>query len=159
MGIIGENWDYSCGRLPSIVIAEGSLLVALTCPDVAVSSMAAKGLREIAIAECLPNPRRTIEEPDEQAKRYPMYEQLGDPSVVIVGRVAQQKRIRKFLRLMPGVFSIHGTVWCECYWRWAALKDWITRTPGSIESDIQKNIKPAGDLGMSQEVSCISFNL
>lgn len=152
-GMIGDNWDYSCGRIPSIVIAEGALLVTLTSPDVTVSSMAAKGLREIAIAECLPNPRRTIEEPDDQAKRYPMYEQLGDPSVIVIGRVAQQRRIRKLLRMISGAFSLHGTVWYECYWRWAALKDWVTRPSSDIESDVKNKIKPDGDLGMTHEVS------
>ena len=76
-GLIGETWDFSCGRLPAVVVAEGALLVTLTSPDISASTMAARCLRELAIAECCPNPKRLIEEPDEQAKRYPMYQQLG----------------------------------------------------------------------------------
>ena len=81
-----NDWDFSRGRLPAIVIAEIAFLVTLTSTDTVVSSLAAKGLREIAIAECLPNPRRPYEESDEASKRYPLYEQLGDPSVLVVGK-------------------------------------------------------------------------
>ncbi|KAI5118442.1 hypothetical protein M0805_000576 [Coniferiporia weirii] len=149
--VIGENWDYSSGRLPAVVVAEAAFLVTLTSTDTIVSSLAAKGLREIAIAECMPNPRRLIEETDEEAKRYPLYEQLGDPSVVVVGRVAQQRRVRKLLRLLTRPSVQHAAVWYECYWRWAALKDWITRPPSLLESDVQSGFRPAGDMTMSQE--------
>lgn len=82
--MIGD-WDFSTGRLPGIVIAEVAFLVTLTSADTGVALVAAKGLREIAIAECLPNPRRTVEETDDVSKRYPLYEQLGDPSFIVVG--------------------------------------------------------------------------
>ena len=90
------DWDFSNGRLPEIIVAEVAFLVTLTSSDTPVSTIAAKGLREIAIAECLPNPRRPFEESDEAAKRYPLYEQLGDPSVLIVGELC-----RSWLTLFP----------------------------------------------------------
>lgn len=41
----------------------------------------------MAVAECIPLSNRQIEESDEAAKRYPVYEQLGDPSFVVVGEI------------------------------------------------------------------------
>ncbi|KAH8118768.1 hypothetical protein DFH11DRAFT_1839273 [Phellopilus nigrolimitatus] len=149
-----KDWDFSSGRLPAVIVAEMAFLVMLTSMDTTISALAAKGLREIAIAECLPNPYRPFEETDDAAKRYPVYEQLGDPSVVVVGRVAQQKRIRKLLRLLTRPCPLHTAVWHECYWRWAALRDRIARPPGSIESsapDIQSSSKASGDLSLSPE--------
>lgn len=82
---IANIWEFPTGRHPAMIVAEIALLVTLTSADTSVSLLAAKGLREMAIAECLPNPRRTVEEIDEALKRYPVYQQLGDPSVVVVG--------------------------------------------------------------------------
>ncbi|KAL5507799.1 IRA2 [Sanghuangporus vaninii] len=150
-GFTGD-WDFSKGRLPEIIVAEVAFLVTLTSTDTAVSTIAAKGLREIAIAECLPNSRRLFEESDEAAKRYPLYEQLGDPSVLIVGRVAQQKRIRKLLRLLTTPSAIYAAAWHECYFRWAALRDWMVSRPQAMsEFDIHSAFRPAGDLSMSSE--------
>lgn len=167
------SWDFSRGRLPSVIIAEIAFLVTLTSTDTVVSSFAARGLREIAIAECLPNSRRPFEESDEAAKRYPVYEQLGDPSVLVVGkmpnaiidcfchtlspallgRVAQQKRIRKLLRLLNAPSPLHAAVWHECYSRWAALREWILNRPQAVsEFDVHSTFRPAGDLSMSTEV-------
>ena len=68
-----------------MMVVEIAFLVTLTSADTIVSMLAAKGLRDLAIAECLPNQRRVADEPENAAKRYPMYEQLGDPTVVVVG--------------------------------------------------------------------------
>lgn len=82
---MSDSWDFTAGRLPAMMVVEIALLATLTSADTAVSMLAARGLRDLAIAEGLPNPRRTVEEPENAAKRYPMYEQLGDPTVVVVG--------------------------------------------------------------------------
>ena len=148
------DWDYSKGRFPPVITAEVAFLVALTSADTVVSMIAAKGLREIAIAECLPNPQRPFEESDEAAKRYPLYEQLGDPSVLVVGRVAQQKRIRKLLRLLTTSSPLHAAVWHECYFRWADLRDWLlSRQQAMTEFDAHSPFRPPGDLSMTSEVS------
>lgn len=170
---MSDSWDFSAGRLPAMMVVEIALLATLTSADTVISMLAARGLRDLAIAECLPNPRRTVEEPENAAKRYPMYEQLGDPTVVVVGepcvkflatkndlmlslgRVAHQKRIRKLLRLMQNPCPLHAAVWHECYWRWSILKDWIMHVSSPTSqspTDAQYNPKPQGDLTMSDEV-------
>lgn len=150
------SWDYSDGRLPAVIAAEVALLVTLTSVDTTVSTIAAKGLREIALAESLPNPARpeSAVEPDEALKRYPLYEQMGDPSFIAVGRVAQQRRIRKLLKLLSTPSPLHAAVWYECYHRWAALRDWIIgrhATSSAPDGDLHSSFRPSGDLGMSPE--------
>ncbi|GAW06426.1 ras gtpase activator [Lentinula edodes] len=89
-------------RVPPMILAEIALLVSLPSADGNVSHTAAKGLRLIAHiesqADAPSNP--TITEED-KSKRYPVYDRMGDPKVLVVGRVAHQKRVRKLLRLMP----------------------------------------------------------
>ncbi len=74
------------GRLPAMVVAEMAFLISLTSPDTKVVMGAARGLREIALAE---GPQRLAreenDEPDETAKRFPVYEQLGDPTEMTIG--------------------------------------------------------------------------
>lgn len=74
-------------RVPAFALAEIAFLASLTSVNSEVSQLAAQGLRCIAQAERHPNapvnPRLTEEE---RSKRNPIYEQLGDPSVVIVGK-------------------------------------------------------------------------
>lgn len=67
-------------------MAEISFLVALTSADNSISQLAAKGLRLVSHAERQPgaplNP--TVTEED-RSKKYPIYEQLGDPRITVVG--------------------------------------------------------------------------
>ena len=76
------------GRTPAFVVMEISFLVALTSSDNAISQLAAKGLRLISQAEqqsdAPPNPTITDED---RAQRNPIYEQLGDPRVTVIGRL------------------------------------------------------------------------
>ena len=86
-----------------------------------------------------PNPTITDED---RAQRNPIYEQLGDPRVAVVGkftflttsghvdlnlagRVGHQKRIRKLIRMLSFSAGIHIVVWEECYWRWRTLNESI----------------------------------
>ena len=66
---------------------EISFLVSLASSNNTISQLAAKGLRLISHAEhqldAPPNP--TISNED-RAQRNPIYEQLGDPRVTVVGR-------------------------------------------------------------------------
>ena len=45
-----------------MMVVEIAFLVTLTSADTIVSMLAAKGLRDLAIAECLPNQRRVADE-------------------------------------------------------------------------------------------------
>ena len=69
-----------------MILAEIALLVSLPSSDSIVSHTAAKGLRLIAHIESQTdapsNP--TITEED-KSKRYPVYDRMGDPKVLIVG--------------------------------------------------------------------------
>ena len=68
------------------------------------------------------------------------------------GRVAQQRRIRKFFKLLTNPSPLHAVVWVECYHRWAALRDWIiNRHATASDGDVHSTFKPAGDLTMSPE--------
>lgn len=111
-----------------------------------VSQLAAQGLRLIAQAERHPDaPVNMGLTEEERSKRNPIYEQLGDPSVVVVGkptpsrnaalsnvgkgRVREQKRVRKLLRLVAYTSPINIAVWEECFWRWSALSEFVVPNP------------------------------
>ncbi|KAF5369620.1 hypothetical protein D9757_010458 [Collybiopsis confluens] len=111
-------------RVAPMILAEIALLVSLPSADGVVSHTAAKGLRLLAHIEnqsdAPPNP--TISEED-KSKRYPVYDRLGDPKVMVVGRVAHQKRVRKLLRLIPYCSAVNIAVWQETYARFTNLTD------------------------------------
>lgn len=113
-------------RVPAFILAEIAFLVSLTSSDNGVSFQAAKGLRLISYAERQPGaPTNPLINDEDRPKRHPIYEQLGDPNVLIHSRVGHQKRIRKLLRLIPYAPSVHIAVWTECYWRWTALNEML----------------------------------
>ncbi|OCH94514.1 hypothetical protein OBBRIDRAFT_722708 [Obba rivulosa] len=115
-------------RVPAFALAEIAFLVALTSADSTVSLTAAHCLRLIAQAERMPDaPISSTLSEEERVKRYPVYEQLGDPKVMVVGRVGHQKRIRKLMRLMTFPSPVHIAVWEECYWRWCSLNEMVMR--------------------------------
>ncbi|KAI0340881.1 hypothetical protein BDW22DRAFT_1485833 [Trametopsis cervina] len=115
-------------RVAAFAIAEIAFMVTLTSADRLVSATASSCLRLIAGAERQkgPAPSHLITE-EEKAKRYPVYEQLGDSRALVLGRVADQKRIRKLIRLLAIPSPAHVAVWEECYWRWAALGEMAIR--------------------------------
>ncbi|KAJ3719315.1 hypothetical protein C8R42DRAFT_777357 [Lentinula raphanica] len=117
-------------RVPPMILAEIALLVSLPSSDSIVSHTAAKGLRLIAHIESQTdapsNP--TITEED-KSKRYPVYDRMGDPKVLIVGRVAHQKRVRKLLRLMPYCSAVNVAVWQECYARFYNITEMVVTAP------------------------------
>ncbi|KAJ7724736.1 hypothetical protein DFH07DRAFT_1066990 [Mycena maculata] len=133
------------GRAPAFVLVEIALLVTLTSEDNGVAQLAARGLRYLAYLETLPGvPPAPVEDDEQLSKRHLVYEQLGDPRVVIVGRVGHQKRMRKLIRLLSFPSAIQVAVWQECYWRWLYLYNFIKETvdeatdaPESREAIIQ----------------------
>ncbi|KAH7887502.1 hypothetical protein F5I97DRAFT_2056906 [Phlebopus sp. FC_14] len=122
--------QLSQDRVSAFAMSEIAFIVSLTSANSDVSQLAAQGLRLIAQAERHPdapvNPGLTEEE---WSKRNPIYEQLGDPSVVIVGRVQEQRRFRKLLRLVAYPSPINIAVWEECFWRWSALSEFVVPNP------------------------------
>ena len=73
-------------RESALILAEIALMISLTASSVNLSNLSAKGLRLLANAEQNPEvPTSTILGEDELRKRNFIYEQLGDPNVVIVG--------------------------------------------------------------------------
>lgn len=87
-GLKNQFWSsrLTADRIPAMALAELAFLVSLTSADNTVSIMAAKGLRAIAMVERGPGAPYNHDLPeDERIKRYPVYDQLGDPKVMAVG--------------------------------------------------------------------------
>ncbi|KAH7916805.1 hypothetical protein BJ138DRAFT_1121610 [Hygrophoropsis aurantiaca] len=117
-------------RVPAFAMAEIAFLVSLTSVNSDVSQLAAQGLRLIALADRQSGaPTKDELTEEDRSKRNPIYEQLGDPSVIIVGRVREQKRVRKLLRLIAYSSPINIAVWEECFWRWSALSEFVVQSP------------------------------
>jgi hypothetical protein len=72
--------------VPAFAVAEIAFLIYLTSADNYVSQLAAKGLRVLSHAERQPDApvNKTVTD-EERSKRNPIYEQLGDPKVMVVG--------------------------------------------------------------------------
>ncbi|KAF8638594.1 hypothetical protein AX17_002135 [Amanita inopinata Kibby_2008] len=118
--------DIQCdpGRIPAFTMAEISLIISLTSMDLGISQLSARCLRLISHAEknsvC---PRENHTEDDDY--RMVVYEKLGDPKVMVVGRIGQQKRIRKLIRSIAFPSDVHSSIWQECFWRWRSLTELI----------------------------------
>ncbi|KAH0828799.1 hypothetical protein J3R83DRAFT_3247 [Lanmaoa asiatica] len=105
--------QFNPDRVPAFALSEISFLVLLSSLNSEVSQLAAQGLRLIAQAECHPDALVNMGLTGEEwSKRNLIYEQLGDPGVVVVGRVREQKRVRKLLHL-----------------RWSALSEFVVPNP------------------------------
>ena len=76
-------------RVPAFAIAEIAFMVTLTSAERIASATAAQCLRLIAGAERQKGnaPAHLISE-EEKARRYPVYEQLGDPKAMVLGEHA-----------------------------------------------------------------------
>ncbi|KAF8450670.1 hypothetical protein L210DRAFT_3520995 [Boletus edulis BED1] len=125
-----KRLQFNPDRVPAFALSEISFLVSLTSVNSEVSQLAAQGLRLIAQAERHPDaPVNMGLTEEERSKRNPIYEQLGDPSVIVVGRIREQKRVRKLLRLVAYTSPINIAVWEECFWRWSALSEFVVPNP------------------------------
>ncbi|KAI0089247.1 hypothetical protein BDY19DRAFT_1089227 [Irpex rosettiformis] len=135
-------------RVGAFAIAEIAFLVSLTSADRTVSATSAQCLRLIAGAERQRGspPAHLISE-EEKARRYPVYEQLGDPKALVLGRVADQKRVRKLIRLLAISSPGHVAVWEECYFRWRSLGEMAARQ----SYDPSDGALPVGDKSLTAE--------
>lgn len=138
-----------------------------------VSQLAAQGLRLIAQAERHPDaPVNMGLTEEERSKRNPIYEQLGDPSVVVVGkssdrriapinmgkgRVREQKRVRKLLRLVAYTSPINIAVWEECFWRWSALSEFVVPNPLASIAAFDEIYLSKQEQSLLMEVRIIDF--
>ncbi|KAF7335246.1 hypothetical protein MSAN_02335100 [Mycena sanguinolenta] len=113
--------------ISSLVLVELALLVTLASESANVSQLAARGLRYVAYIEGLPG-ATPVMDGDLASKRHLVYEQLGDPRVLYVGRGQHQKRLRKLIRLLASTSAINVAVWEELYWRWLFLSNFIKDT-------------------------------
>ncbi|KAH9939229.1 uncharacterized protein BXZ73DRAFT_88953 [Epithele typhae] len=136
-------------------LAEIAFLVSLCSADGVVSLTACNCLRLMAQIERQPcNPSGPVSETsvEEAIKRHPIYEQLGDPKVSMIGRIGHQKRIRKLMRLITVPSAIHVAVWQELYFRWCSLTEMtIHLTFESTTDGLENGVAPVGDKALSME--------
>ncbi|KAI0775878.1 hypothetical protein BD413DRAFT_470082 [Trametes elegans] len=140
-------------RTSSLALAEITFLVCLCSTDGVVSLTACNCLRLLTQTERHPDAPPYAEGNEEEAiKRHPVYEQLGDPKVSLIGRVGHQKRIRKLMRLIGSPTAIHVAVWQELYFRWCALTELNIRMAVDQTSDgYDVGIAPIGDKALAPE--------
>jgi len=120
----------------AFAILEIACLVSLTSLNINVSLTAAHCLRLIAEVERFPDvPLNEKMSEEDRTKRYPIYDQIGDPKVPVVGRVAHQKRIRKLVRLIASPNPVYIAVWEECFTRARLLGDSIKAGKDDSASD------------------------
>jgi len=134
--------------------------VSLTSADSGVSQAAAKGLRILAETDRQPGaPVSSGEDREDRLNRNSVYEQLGDPNVMIVGmfrslcqhstylthpsgRVGHQKRIRKLVRSIARPSATHVAIWQECFWRWRSLSEVLIEGLPDASGDSKNNRYP-----------------
>lgn len=97
---------------------------------------------------------------DEQARiRIPLLEVIGDPKIVVLGRVEFQKRVR--LTICPSTFPsiTHVAVWRELYYRWITLTPLVTgpATRSSTDPLAGGGSYAASPGGLTPEVSEMAF--
>jgi neurofibromin 1 len=93
--------QLSSARIPAFALAEVAFLVSLTSADSGVSQSAAKGLRLLAQMERQPGaPVNPSGNEEDRSKRYPIYEQLGDPKVMIVGECCRAVGLARFVLIV-----------------------------------------------------------
>ncbi|OBZ70421.1 Neurofibromin [Grifola frondosa] len=150
---VHKDIQVAADRVPAFALAEIAFLVSLASADCVVSLTACNCLRMIAMAERQPGaPVMAALSEDERTKRHPIYEQLGDPKVTVIGRVGHQKRIRKLMRLLAFPSEIHVAVWNEMYWRWCTFNELTIRMSMDQTSDgFDSGLAPIGEFSISTE--------
>ncbi|KAI0737738.1 hypothetical protein C8Q80DRAFT_1276173 [Daedaleopsis nitida] len=140
-------------RVAAFALAEIAFLVSLSSVDGVVSLTACNCLRLLAQAERQPDaPQATGANEEEVLKRHPIYEQLGDPKVSMIGRVGHQKRIRKLMRLITSPSAIHVAVWQELYYRWCSLTEMTVRMTFEQTADgFENGTAPVGDKALGYD--------
>ncbi|KAG9123617.1 Ras GTPase activating protein ira2 [Ceratobasidium sp. 392] len=102
-----------------LILVEVACLIALTSVHQDIVTHASRNLGQLVAIERLElTPEPSGCSADLLLKRASVYDALGDPNVLIVGRIAHQKRIRKLLRTAAAPSTINLTTWSECFTRW-----------------------------------------
>jgi len=133
----------------TFTILEIACLISSTSLNINVSLTAAHCLRFIGEVERFPEVpvNKSISE-EERAKRYPIYDQIGDPKIPVLGRVAHQRRIRKLVRLMASPNPVYIAVWEECYTRARLLGDTIKAgKDDSASDDVDLGVSMSPEVG------------
>ncbi|KEP55513.1 RasGAP domain protein [Rhizoctonia solani 123E] len=102
-----------------LIMVEVACLIALTSIHQDIVTHASRNLGLlVAIEKMELAPEPSGCSADLLLKRASVYEALGDTNVVVVGRIAHQKRIRKLLRTAAAPSTINMATWIECFIRW-----------------------------------------
>ncbi|KAJ1309139.1 hypothetical protein OPQ81_004812 [Rhizoctonia solani] len=102
-----------------LIMVEVACLIALTSIHQDIVTHASRNLGLlVAIEKMELTPEPSGCSADLLLKRASMYEALGDTNVVVVGRIAHQKRIRRLLRTAAAPSTINLATWIECFTRW-----------------------------------------
>ncbi|KAK7053933.1 hypothetical protein R3P38DRAFT_3343387 [Favolaschia claudopus] len=116
----------------SLNLVEIALLVTLPSENHSISQLAARGLRYLAYLESVPGASVAPADDELTSKRHLVYEQLGDPRTVYIGRNQHQKRQRSLVRMLAFPSAIQVAVWEELYWRWLGLYNFVKETVEEI---------------------------
>ncbi|KAI0230569.1 Ras GTPase activating protein ira2 [Massospora cicadina] len=117
-------------RISSLMAVEVALLYMLCMPDAEVCSQATSSFgllcEEMELTEALCDPdmlRVTL------YANLSTYKEMARAGVLVTGRVAQQKSIRKVFRLLRHQTHANLSAWEDVYKRWRSLKSVATRPP------------------------------
>ncbi|KAG0224055.1 Ras GTPase activating protein ira2, partial [Actinomortierella wolfii] len=115
-------------RFATSVALEIALLILICAPDQDISTMAINCIsllcEEAVITEEINNPVRSQLSLMENID---VYMELSAPSVVVAGRVSQQKRVRKLLRQISQPTPGNLGAWEEAYRRWKIITAIFTK--------------------------------
>ncbi|KAJ1654692.1 Ras GTPase activating protein ira2 [Dispira simplex] len=115
-------------RLVASVAMEIALLVLLCSAEINLINMALDCFAYLCDEALL---TEEVETPDHSnftiVKNYAVYRELSNTESIITGKVAQQKRIRRFLRQMSNQTMGNLAAWEEAYKRWRILIQGVTR--------------------------------
>lgn len=73
--------------------------------------------------------------------------------IFVAGRVREQRRVRKLLRLVANSSPINIAVWEECFYRWSALSEFIVQNPLAAAAAFDDSHLSKHEQLMSIEVS------
>ena len=142
-----QAWKFHEKRAVALAVAEIALLVSLTLPRLDICSLAAKGLRLLAMSEQDPDAPPPRNGNEQASFRTPLLEVLlAGNTGAIVGRVEFQKRMR--LTVGPGSYPCvtHLAVWKECFYRWLTLRPIVTGHTSRLPTDVLPGGHPTGTL-------------
>jgi len=86
-----------------------------------ISTIAQRCLRLLSIVERHPAEPTSLDLSVATSKWHAMLEALGDPQVIIFGRIARQKRIRKYVAMITAPTATHLMAYKEIMFRWSSM--------------------------------------